>query len=222
VHRAEHPQSASDARTRVRWPADGSSDNGGDAGHTERYSPPGPNLHTGSIHLMRYVSILDTLCIDAVCLLPYRSSFYRPPSSKNPNKNRTKSVPAGTFLRIAIPRIVPRHNMGPMTQKHARNRSPAVDARTPRLGRDTTEPHLLDCRPLAMQRFARQRSFLGNWRRLPCLFVNTNGSERRAYLTVCRMSKGDFPHRGYSSSLADDSCHIGPPRTASIHLTRWR
>jgi hypothetical protein len=53
--------SASDSSRRVRCPADGSSSSICPGGHTERYSPPGPNLHSGSIRLIRYISILGTL-----------------------------------------------------------------------------------------------------------------------------------------------------------------
>ena len=56
--------SASDASSRVRCPASGSSAIGQSAGHTERYSPPGPNLHTGSIRPILCLSIPDTFSYD--------------------------------------------------------------------------------------------------------------------------------------------------------------
>ena len=53
--------SATEARTRVKGPRARSSSGGQTPGHTERYSPPGPNLHSGSIRLILYISILGTL-----------------------------------------------------------------------------------------------------------------------------------------------------------------
>lgn len=53
--------SATDANTRVNCPADGSPQAGGDPGQIERYSPPGPNLHKGSIRPILCVFIRDTL-----------------------------------------------------------------------------------------------------------------------------------------------------------------
>ena len=53
--------SASDPSRRVKCPADKSSSSARPGGHTDWYSPPGPNLHIGSIRLNLYISILDTL-----------------------------------------------------------------------------------------------------------------------------------------------------------------
>ena len=95
--------SAMDDNTLVRCPADGSTQTGGDAGHTERYSPPGPNLHAGSIRPILCVVILDTLAFR--CLLtPALPSFsYRPHPRKNPNKTRTNLRQGRTFLRKPSP-----------------------------------------------------------------------------------------------------------------------
>ncbi len=92
--------SASDASRRVKCPADGSSSSTRPGGHTERYSPPGPNLHSGSIRLIRYISIPGTL--NSISFFPRwsdRRSPYRPPPTKNPNKNRTNFTSRASFLR---------------------------------------------------------------------------------------------------------------------------
>jgi hypothetical protein len=90
--------SAMEDSTRVRCPADGSSDPGGDPGHMERYSPPGPNLHAGSIRPILCVFILDPLCLSVVfdCCLTGLS-----PIGDAPTKTQTKTeqicAPPGLF-----------------------------------------------------------------------------------------------------------------------------
>jgi len=86
--------SATDDNTRVRCPADGSPDPGGDPGHMERYSPPGPNLHAGSIRPILCVFILDTLTFrwSLTPALPVPFLSAAPP--QKPKQNPNKSSPA--------------------------------------------------------------------------------------------------------------------------------
>jgi hypothetical protein len=59
-------------------PADGSHGTDGPGGHTEEYSPPGPNLHTGPIRLFLYAFILDTSRSCGRPMWVAYAVFYRP------------------------------------------------------------------------------------------------------------------------------------------------
>ncbi len=100
--------SASDASRRVRCPADRSSSSTRPGGHTERYSPPGPNLHSGSIRLIRYISILGTLNS-----IRFSNGFLSTPvlsaaPSKKPKQKPNKIGPARhLFAQAHPPELMP-------------------------------------------------------------------------------------------------------------------
>jgi hypothetical protein len=98
-------------------PADGSQNSGGPGGHSEKYSPPGPNLHTGAIRLSLYASILDTSQFHGVPTWVACARFYRPPPPKYPNKNRTKLRPSHDFFPHPFRPIAKRDNIGRRLKK---------------------------------------------------------------------------------------------------------
>jgi hypothetical protein len=118
--------SATDDSTRVKCPAEGSTGPGGEPGHIETYSPPGPNLHAGSIRPILCVFILDILTFRRFLIPVLPCFFYRRRPRKSPNKTRTNLRQKETFLRNPILPVVPRSYMGPMTKKKMCS-SPGVD-----------------------------------------------------------------------------------------------
>ena len=85
--------SARHKSTFVSAPADGSGNFTSSPGQTEKYSPPVPSLHTGSIPLFLYASILSILTsmmIRRYLSWCYDLSTVGPPEPKQkPNKSRT-------------------------------------------------------------------------------------------------------------------------------------
>ena len=95
--------SASDASSRVRCPASGSSAIGQSAGHPEKYSPPGPNLHPGSIRPILCLSIPDTFSYDALRFpsLPAYVLSTMPP--EKPKQKPNKTTPTADLFRPPYP-----------------------------------------------------------------------------------------------------------------------
>jgi hypothetical protein len=111
--------SASDSSRRVRGPADRSSSAARPGGHTERYSPPGPSLHTGSLHPILYISILVTL---SSVRFSNRDPFDARPIGGTIGKTQTKTEQNPPLRRPfcvgPLTRTAARFYMGPMTQKY--------------------------------------------------------------------------------------------------------
>ncbi len=142
--------SASDASRRVRGPADRSSSSTRPGGHTERYSPPGPNWHSGSILLIRYISILATLNA-------FRSSNGCPidtrPIGRALQKTQTKTeqIPPGPSPFCARPPtgIVVWSYMGLMTQNSRKKSQPRSQSHRDCAALLTPcEPETTACHPL--------------------------------------------------------------------------
>lgn len=108
-------------------PPPGSPSGPSPGGHTEKYSPPGPNLHTGSIRLFLSAFILDTSEIRGAPAWVACASFYRPRLAEDPNKNRTKLCSANDFFPHPFRPSVRRDNMGRRAKKEGA-RQPAFCA----------------------------------------------------------------------------------------------
>ncbi len=118
-------------------PADGSHDTDRPGGHTEKYSPPGPNLHTGSIRLFLYASILDTSHFRGFPMWVACAMFYRPCLPRNPNKNRTKLGPCQDFFRLPAPAPSTLYYMGRELQIFCLRTLPGPPGETNKTGRYT-------------------------------------------------------------------------------------
>ena len=95
--------SAMEDSTRVTCPADGSGQSGGDPGHMERYSPPGPNLHAGSIRPILCVFIRDTLPFPWSLTPALPVLLLSAVPLQKPKQKPNKTALMGTFLRKPTP-----------------------------------------------------------------------------------------------------------------------
>jgi len=86
--------SAKQDSTLVSAPAEGSQNGMSDGGHIETYSPPVPNLHTGSILPLSYASILASLqTLDSVPIHPALCSIDHPPHNTQTKTEQKRTAP---------------------------------------------------------------------------------------------------------------------------------